>query len=183
MIISGGQKMSKSLGNVISPYEMIERYGTDATRYLLVRHVHPFEDTDMTWERMDEWYTAHLANGLGNLVARIMKMAEDHLDAPVPPLALDDAPEYADALDAFVFNQALAAIWKRVGALDERIQREQPFKLVKEDTAAGRALIADLVGELAHIAQLLQPFMPTTSTAILEAVRTNTKPPTLFARV
>src|SRR3989344_4672838 len=78
-INSGGQKMSKSLGNVISPYEVVEKYGTDATRYILLRHVHPFEDSDITWERLDEWYTADLVNGLGNLVARVMKMASQYL--------------------------------------------------------------------------------------------------------
>ena len=71
-INSGGQRMSKSLGNVISPYELVKKYGTDATRYLLLRHVHPVDDSDVTWERLDEWYTANLVNGLGNLVARVM---------------------------------------------------------------------------------------------------------------
>jgi methionyl-tRNA synthetase len=82
-INSGGQKMSKSIGNVISPYELIAKYGTDATRYLLLRHVHPFDDSDVTWEKLDEWYTANLVNGLGNLVARVMKMAETHLEEPI----------------------------------------------------------------------------------------------------
>ena len=68
-INSGGQKMSKSIGNVISPYELVEKYGTDATRYILLRHVHPTDDSDLTWEKMDEWYTANLVNGLGNLTA------------------------------------------------------------------------------------------------------------------
>ncbi|KKW44143.1 MAG: Methionine-tRNA ligase, partial [Parcubacteria group bacterium GW2011_GWA2_56_21] len=64
-IISNGKKMSKTLGNVINPYELIKKYGTDATRYLLLRHVHSTEDTDVTWEKLDEWYTANLTNGLG----------------------------------------------------------------------------------------------------------------------
>ena len=59
-INSGGQRMSKSLGNVINPYELVKKYGTDATRYLLLRHVHPVDDSDVTWEKLDEWYTACL---------------------------------------------------------------------------------------------------------------------------
>jgi methionyl-tRNA synthetase len=91
-INSGGQKMSKSLGNVIAPSELVARYGTEATRYLLLRHVHPFDDSDITWERLDEWYTADLVNGLGNLTARVMKMAETHLEQPVltPSVSLKD---------------------------------------------------------------------------------------------
>ena len=77
-----GQKMSKSVGNVISPHDLVAKYGTDATRYMLLRHVHPSQDTDVTWERMDEWYTANLVNGLGNLVARVMKLAETHETSP-----------------------------------------------------------------------------------------------------
>lgn len=184
MIISGGQKMSKSLGNVISPYEMIERYGSEATRYLLVRHVHPFEDTDMTWERMDEWYNAHLANGLGNLAARIMKMAEDHLDAPTAhPENLTLPAAYCAALDAFEWSRAADMIWQRIGALDERIQNEQPFKLVKEDAERGTRVIAELTDELYQIAHMLEPMMPGTSVLIKEAVATNTKPDTLFTRI
>jgi methionyl-tRNA synthetase len=66
--------MSKSLGNVISPSDLINEYGTEAVRYFLLRHLHPFEDSDFTLERFKEMYNANLANGLGNLVARIMKL-------------------------------------------------------------------------------------------------------------
>ena len=72
--------MSKSIGNVISPHDLIKRYGTEATRYILLRHVHPFDDSDLTDEKMDEYYTANLVNGLGNLTARIMKLAETHFN-------------------------------------------------------------------------------------------------------
>jgi methionyl-tRNA synthetase len=183
-INSGGQKMSKSIGNVISPYELVEKYGTEATRYLLLRHVHPFEDTDVTWERMDEWYTANLANGLGNLTSRIMKMAEDNLDAPVARPKENQFPkEYLNALDSYDFNAAMDIIWKKIGTLDERITVEEPFKLVKTDEEKGKRVIAELATELYLIARLLNPFMPETNRAIKESILANKKPETLFARL
>ncbi|MGB4076376.1 MAG: methionine--tRNA ligase, partial [Minisyncoccia bacterium] len=140
-INSGGQRMSKSLGNVINPYELVRKYGTDATRYLLLRHVHPVEDTDITWERLDEWYTANLVNGLGNLVARVMKLAEMHLPGPsTHPEPSPFPEEYWRAIDTFGFNLVTDYIWKRIQLLDERITSEEPFKLVKEDLEKGRAL-------------------------------------------
>jgi methionyl-tRNA synthetase len=75
-INSGGQKMSKSLGNVINPVTIVDEYGADALRYYLARHINPFEDSDFTMEKFKEAYNAGLANGLGNLVSRVMKMAE-----------------------------------------------------------------------------------------------------------
>jgi methionyl-tRNA synthetase len=181
---SGGQKMSKSLGNVISPYELVKKYGTDATRYLLLRHVHPFEDSDVTWERLDEWYTANLVNGLGNLVARVMKLAETHLPEPVTrPEASPFPEEYWNALDAYDFNAATDVVWKRIQALDERITKEEPFKLVKEDKEKGRALIAELALELYQIGRLLNPFMPATSELVKRTVVENKKPENLFPRL
>jgi methionyl-tRNA synthetase len=79
-INSGGQKMSKSLGNVISPYDVVNEYGTDALRYYVCRELSAFEDSDMTMEKFKESYNANLANGLGNLVSRIMKMAQDNIE-------------------------------------------------------------------------------------------------------
>src|SRR3989344_494393 len=80
---SGGQKMSKSIGNVINPLDIIERWGVDTLRYILLRHMSPTEDGDLTSESIGELYTAHLTNGLGNLVARVMKLAEEHLEHPI----------------------------------------------------------------------------------------------------
>jgi methionyl-tRNA synthetase len=183
-INSGGQKMSKSLGNVISPYDMVEKYGTDATRYILLRHVHPTEDSDLTWEKMDEWYTANLVNGLGNLTARIMKMAETHLEAPItkPEVAVFD-PEYVSALDRFDFLAAADFVWRKVGELDEKITETEPFKLVKEDKPAAQKVIAELVHGLYLIGRLLNPLMPESSVAIKEAVLANRKPDNLFPRL
>lgn len=186
-ITSGGQKMSKSLGNVINPLELVDEYGTDAVRYILLRHVSPFEDSDLTRDTVREHYTAHLTNGLGNLVARVMKLAESHLSAPVhldkSDLLKNFPQEYWDALDAFRFNEAVDLIWSCIGGLDERIASEKPFAIVKEDLEKGRALISDMALELYTIARLLQPFMPSTSDAIKAAVLANKKPDNLFPRL
>jgi methionyl-tRNA synthetase len=186
-ITSGGQKMSKSLGNVISPFDLIEKYGTDATRYLLLRHVHPFEDTDITWERMDEWFNANLANGLGNLVSRVMKMAEDNLPAPVQ---VQDAPleeAFTSKLEAYRFDEAMNLIWEHIGKGDAHIQETQPFKMLKSEDESvkreGVAIIEKLVLHVYRIAEHLVPFVPETAEKIKRAVRENKKPETLFARI
>jgi len=182
-ITSGGQKMSKSLGNVIAPADLVARYGTDATRYLLLRHVHPFEDTDVTFERLDEWYNAHLANGVGNLASRIMKLAETHL-VSTPDIPADTIPEnFKEAFARYAVNEAADIVWQRITALDERIQAEQPFKVVKTDPEAGKAMISSLVVELYTIGRMLNPLMPTTSRQLKDAVRANRKPENLFARI
>lgn len=182
-INSEGQKMSKSLGNVISPYELVKKYGTEATRYLLLRHVHPFDDSDVTWEKLDEWYTANLTNGLGNLVARIMKLAEDNLEVAVFSDASSYSEERKDMLGAFEFNHALDSVWGNIGALDTRITLEEPFKVVKSNPEKGKEILRSLVTELYDISYNLQPFMPNTAKKIQEAIRENKKPENLFPRL
>lgn len=183
-INSGGQKMSKSLGNVISPYDLVGRYGTEATRYLLLRHVHPFEDSDITIERLDELYTAGLVNGLGNLVARVLKMAETHLEEPIakPAIGRFDS-EYVQALDGFNIQAACDAVWRKVGELDERIATEEPFKMVKTDPEKAKALIRELLADVYIIGRMLHPLMPETSIIIKTAVLANKKPENLFSRL
>jgi len=183
-ITSDGKKMSKSLGNVISPYELVERYGTEGTRYILLRHVHPFDDSDFTWERMDEWYTANLVNGIGNLTARILKMAEDNLNEPIarPEVGQFDE-EYLASLDNFDMQKACDFIWKKVGELDERITTEEPFKIVKEDKEKGVQIIKELLFDLYIVGRMLYPIMPETNIAIKEAVLHNKKPDNLFKRL
>ncbi len=180
-INSGGQKMSKSLGNVISPYELVKKYGTEATRYLLLRHVHPFDDTDITWERLDEWYTANLVNGIGNLVSRVMKMAESYgVSISVEEFSIMTESEY---IDRFELQMHLDKVWAEIGELDEYIQKEEPFKKIKIDEEGAQKDVSYLLERLVGIAERLSPFMPETSKTILDAIKVNKKPDNLFNRL
>lgn len=185
-ITSGGQKMSKSLGNVIEPYALVEEYGTDATRYFLARHIHPFEDSDFTMERFKDLYNADLANGLGNQAARIMKLAQDNLDGPVElsEESLQLQQPFCDLLDQYEFSAATALIWEHITKADGYIQEKKPFSLVKSDDTReeGKEIIGKLVGHLAMIATHLAPIMPKTAEKIMTAVRENKKPDNLFVR-
>ncbi len=182
LILSGGKKMSKTLGNVIDSQDLLTEYGAEAVRYYLARHVTPFEDGDVTPESFKEVYNANLANGLGNLAARVMKLAETHLEKVDVPELVELPPEYVEAFEKFEINRAFDIIFSRVQALDQMITQTEPFKLVKTDLEAGKKLIADMAKELYRIGHFLTPFLPKTAEKIKEAVRTNKKPETLFPR-
>lgn len=183
-ITSGGQKMSKSLGNVIDPVKLVEEYGTDALRYYLARHVQPFEDSDFTLEKFREAYNANLANGLGNLVARVMKMASDNLEKPVEVAwrEISDFADLAKCLNNFEYNQAMDEIWKHIAKHDEYIQQTKPFSLIKTDPKKAREIIAKLLHGLIDLATCLDPILPSTSAKIKEAIRENKMPEALFPR-
>jgi len=197
-IISGGVKMSKSIGNTVDPFQYIEKYGIEAVRYFLARHIHGTQDSDFTAERFNELYTADLVNGLGNLVARVMKMSETHItegvvltEGVVPLTAvrggtpeatkLDD--QFIQALDAFDFNKATDLIWKWIGKVDEQITSEEPFKVVKIDKDKAVEMIINYVKQLNKIAYHLKPIMPKTAEIIMQAINQNKKPENLFGRV
>ena len=183
-ITSGGQKMSKSLGNVINPLELVEKYGTDAVRYILLRHVSPTEDSDLTPEAIHEYYTAHLTNGLGNLVARVMKLSETYLkETPQIPNLKEVVPETQSHINAFEFNLAMDRLWHWMQTLDELIQEQKTFEVVKTNKVAGEKQLTYLLTQLAKIAVLLEPFMPDTSRKIIDAIRNNKKPENLFPRL
>ena len=174
-ITSGGQKMSKSLGNVINPFDIVDEYGTDALRYYLARHMHPFEDSDFTKEKFHEAYTANLVNGIGNLVSRIMKMAEDN-NVQTPPAGNEYLSQIAQLIDNYEFHEVMNSIWSKIGHLDEDIAREEPFKVVKDNPMKGRLMIQQLVEGLREVSTLLQIVMPDTAEQIQKAIRENKKP-------
>lgn len=184
MITSGGKKMSKTLGNVINPNELIDTYGAEAVRYFLARHISVFNDGDITKERFHEAYTADLVNGIGNLTNRILKMSETHLidgvemQEDVPPV------EYMQAFSDANVPEATTYVWSRIAELDQKIQETEPFKLVKTDPEKAQEIIRKLVIGLHEIAVLLAPILPQTSDKIRDAIAKNKKPEEpLFGRV
>lgn len=188
-LTSGGQKMSKSLGNVIDPLAVADRYGVEALRYVLLRHVNPFEDSDLTEAGIGECYNAHLSNGLGNLVSRVMTLAEVHLPHPVKLRAEDETmePTFLEHVEAFRFNDAMDLIFEHVQKGDTYMTKHAPYKHIKSgDTVErekARTDIETLVRHIAKVAVHLSPAMPRTAAAILDAVRKNTKPENLFPRL
>ncbi len=173
---AGGVKMGKSLGNGIDPVELIKEYGTDAMRYFVTRELHAFEDTAMTVEMFKEAYNANLANGLGNLVSRVMKMAETNLAGPVS-LSENILPQdFVNLLEKFEIQKAVDLVWQKIAEADKLIQEKQPFKLVKTDKEAGTRIIEDLVIRLEVVASMLVPVIPETAEKIKNLIRTNKSP-------
>ncbi len=180
---AGGMKMSKSLGNGIDPVELIQTYGTDAMRYYVTRELSPFEDSPMTREMFKEAYNANLANGLGNLVSRVMKMAETNLSEPVTIPEKTIPQEFFDLLEKFEIQKATDLIWQKIAEADKMIQDTAPFKLVKTDKEKGVEIIKDLIIRLYTIGRMLNPILPETSQKIKDLVKANKSPETpLFLR-
>ncbi|MCC6711628.1 MAG: methionine--tRNA ligase [Candidatus Pacebacteria bacterium] len=150
-----GQKMSKSLGNVISPAEMVARYGTDATRYLLMS-LGPFgTDMDVTWEKLDLVYQAKLANGLGNLCSRVAKLAEktDLINKTEVTLTNEYTNEMAEnnLLNALTISQNIQ------DELDQFLAKEQPWK---QETTKAIEVLTQAISKIRALALILKPFMP-----------------------
>jgi len=179
----GGVKMSKSLGNVVNPLEIINEYGTEALRYFLAREVGSFEDSPFTIERFKASYNSGLANGIGNLVSRVMRMATTNLDAAVEITADTIPQEFTDALNAFDIQAATNIIWRHISDADQVIQDKAPFKLVKTDRAAAQEIIKDLIIRIHVIGHMLSPILPETSKAVKDLAKGNKMPETpLFLR-
>ena len=164
-----GQKMSKTLGNVIDPFVLVNKYGTDAIRYYLLREIPPFDDGDFSYHRLNEIYNSDLANELGNLVMRITTLAEkDGLtvnnETPLRPSGF--AGQAMKQFDNFEFNIILENIWKQIKTLNKQIDDFAPWKKTSQER---KEFLTKSLQEINQVGYKLQPFLPETAEKILKA--------------
>lgn len=172
-ITVNGQKMSKTLGNVIDPNEYIQQYGVDAVRYYLLAKVSPFQDGDFSDDKFKLAYNADLANGLGNLAARVAKLCEnvgfENTNQTKDFTAILTAhPALKESLESGKFNEALASLWQKITEVDKYINDEKPWVLAKSDTEKAKEVLAHCVNEIQEIALLLQLFLPQTAEKVAQ---------------
>ena len=173
-ITSGGAKMSKSIGNVVDPIEILDNFGPEALRYFFLRHIPTQDDGDFSWDRFEASYNGELGNDLGNLVQRVAAMATRYqagVLGDLPPSRHDMGP-YRAAIESLEFNRALDEVWVIVRALNQYIDRVKPWEVAKrresdiEAEAHLAEILAHAAGTLLQVADLLLPFLPTTARSI-----------------
>jgi methionyl-tRNA synthetase len=163
------KKMSKSLGNSVSPHDIINRYGADAFRYFFLRHVPSYDDGDFTWAGLDAAYHNELANELGNAVQRTAAMVVKYQGGVigVVPDPEHDTGAYNEAIELCRFDRALDSVWEQVRGLNQLIDTEKPWDVAKTgDEDHLREILAGFVSDLLEIAGLLEPFLPATAAKI-----------------
>lgn len=166
-ITSGGKKMSKSMGNVVDPYGLIEKFGVEAVRYYLLSQIPTQDDGDLTEERMAEVYVADLQNGLGNLVSRVTALAEkSNISFGVPDENMAIKNKFLiNHIQSYNFDRALKYIWEYVASMDQQVSEE---KLWEKTGFELEKSLKDKIQTLRDITVSLEPFMPTTSKKMRE---------------
>ncbi|OGY44778.1 MAG: methionine--tRNA ligase [Candidatus Buchananbacteria bacterium RIFCSPHIGHO2_01_FULL_39_14] len=162
-----GEKMSKSLGNVVDPFVLVEKYGSEVVRYYLLRYIHPVQDSDFSLEKLEAAYQADLANGLGNLVSRVAGLIEQNKVKIKQDKQDKQDKQFDQIIESFSFDQALKYIWDKIAALDSLITTTKPWELAK---AGKKAELSKILNQAANgifqISQLLKPFLPQTAEKI-----------------
>lgn len=163
------QKMSKTLGNVVAPRDIVEKYGADAFRYFFLRHIPSYGDGDFSWERLEAAYNNELADQLGNAVSRTAAMVlryQQGVTGTIPDAEHDMGP-YKESLGQCRFDKALDEVWEQVKGLNQYIEETKPWEIAKTDDQDHlRETLAYMVGALQEISVLLAPFMPATAARI-----------------
>ena len=190
-ITSNGEKMSKSLGNVIDPFEMSERYDSDAIRYFLLREIPSFKDGDFTEEKLKDRYSSDLSKGLGNLVARVLSVAEkiDISNKPLSSQEIKDSQFQKEIektednikffLGKFKFNKSLSSLWELISFCDQYIEKERVWE--KKESQEKSALF--LLYAISEIARMLKPFLPKTSNKISSSINLEDKKEQIFFNI
>jgi len=166
-----GQKMSKTLGNTIDPINLITKYGPETLRYYLLRYISPFMDGDFSENKLIKIYNSDLANGLGNLIARVAKLCEEgnyiQMGSKINISAhLINIEKYSEAILNFRFNDALSFVWEKIANLNKFINEEKPWLLIQEKNIKTKSVLSHLVDQIQEIAVLLEPFLPETARKI-----------------
>ena len=167
-VLSNGQKMSKSLGNVIDPMEVLNRKGLPAFRYFFLRHIDSFADSDFTNEKFENAYNNELANDLGNLVQRLATLCKKNDVAGVQS-ELKLTSEFCALMDKFEFSKALDLVWGKIQQLNKQIDEQKPWELAKNgESERVQEVLRDLERGLVDTAQLLTVFLPETAQQIID---------------
>lgn len=182
------QKMSKTLGNVIDPFKLVEQYGIDVVRYFFLREIPPTGDGDFSYDKIKVRTNADLAGGVGNLLSRVLTMSEK-ADVSLPigqnirnkkthVLSFEVQKNVDSLMDSFQFNSALEEIWRLVSYSDQIIDQKRPW----EDPETNKELLSDLLIVLGIIAKKLSPFLPQTSEEMQKQLEGGTRQ-SLFPRI
>ena len=177
-VLSNGQKMSKTIGNVVNPLDVLEKHGLDAFRFYFLKHIDTFLDSDFTWEKYEEAYNNELANDLGNLVQRLaVLMSKNHLEfSPEFRFAFSD--EYVQLMDKYEFTKAFELVWEKIRRINRRIDEEKPWELAKNGEAEGLSkCLNSLVSDLLKANTELSPFLPNVSEKISKIFSEKVVPP------
>ncbi len=164
-----GQKMSKTLGNVVAPKDIVDKYGVDTFRYFFLRYIPSYEDGDFSWQKLHEVYNNELANELGNAVQRTAAMVKQYQDGIIGDVspAGHDMGQYHEAMNNFHFDRALDEVWEQVRGLNQYIDAEKPWEIHKAgDKEHLQEILTYQAASLLEIAELLLPFLPETALKI-----------------
>ncbi len=177
MVLADGQKMSKSIGNVVDPIEVINRHGVDAFRYFFLRHIDTFADSDFTWEKFDNAYNNELANDLGNLVQRLATMFKKH-NIKFEKHNVEIEKQYTELMECYEYSKAMDFVWEKVQNLNRKIDEEKPWTLAKAgEMEKLSACLNELGNGIVGVATELTPFIPSAAQKILAVFDIEVTPP------